>query len=212
MGTEVPNACAMANAHEHMRPPGDQGGHDDRLLVVATLLHKLDDEGVKPLEGFLGTVDLIGSVLNPHGHRQGRLQSWLTHFALLLKYERDERVWMLQRHCHGVDYCPTDVQADALVMGAQIRYAPNGPTAIVCNVATAERDWPTRRTWGHSVRRWNVWDRFDEERGRPYDFIGKNCQHFAYDFYKYTLEHERISKGSFEQYTDPCQREWRARV
>ena len=103
----------MTNAHEHLRPPGDQGGHDDRLTVVATLLHKLDDDGLKPLEGFLGTVDFIGSVLNPHGHRQGRLQSWLTHFALLLKYERDERVWLLQRHCHGVDYYPTDVPVDA---------------------------------------------------------------------------------------------------
>ena len=126
----------METAHERLRPPGDSGGHDDRLLTVATLLHKLDDEGLKPLDGLLGTVDFIGSALNPHGHRRNRLQSWLTHFALLLKYERDERVWLLQRHCHGVDYHPTDVPADALVMGAQITYAPDGPTATVCNVAT----------------------------------------------------------------------------
>jgi len=202
----------METVHERLRPPGDSGGHDDRLLTVATLLHKLDDEGLKPLEGLMGTIDFFGSALNPHGHRRNRLQSWLTHFALLLKYERDDRVWLLQRHCHGVDYYPTDVPADALVMGAQIKYAPNSPTAIVCNVATAERDWPTQRTWGHLVRRWNVWDRFDEERGRPYDFLGKNCQHLAYDVHKYTLEHERISKGSFEEYTNQCQTEYTACV
>lgn len=196
----------MENAHKRLRPPGDHGGHNDRLCTVATLLHKLDDEGVRPLEGFLGTIDFIGSALNPHGHRHSRLQSWLTHFALLLKCEGDERVWLLQRHCHAVDYYPTDVPADALVMDAQIEYTPGEPVATVCNVATAERDWATRRTWGHLVRRWNVWDRFDEERGRPYSFLGKNCQHFAYDFHKYTLEHERISKASFEQYTESLQR------
>ena len=91
---------------------------------------------------------------------------------------------------------------DALGAGNAVRHKGQ----IQCNVATAERDWATRRTWGHLVRRWNVWDRFDEERGRPYSFLGKNCQHFAYDFHKYTLEHERISKASFEQYTESLQR------
>ena len=47
----------MENAHKRLRPPGDHGGHNDRLCTVATLLHKLDDEGVRPLEGFLGTID-----------------------------------------------------------------------------------------------------------------------------------------------------------
>jgi len=111
----------------------------------------------------------------------------------------------LQRHPHGVDYCATEVSVDALVVGARIQYAHDSPTAIVCNVATAECDWPTERTWGHRVQRWNVWDRVAEERGRPYDFAAKNCQHCAYDFHKYTLEHEQISAHGFEQYTEPCQ-------
>ena len=194
----------MANAHEHLRPPEDQGNHNDRLLVVATLLCGLEEQEL-PLRGFLGTVDYIGSVLNPHGHRPCRLQSWLTHFALLLKYEGDERVWLLQRHTNGVDYRLTKVPSDALAIGRRFKYVDDSPTAIVCNVATAERDWATTRTWGDVVRRWNVWDRFAEECGRPYDGIGKNCQHCAYDFHKYTLEHAQISTLSFDQYTESCQ-------
>ena len=193
----------MANAHEHLRPPEDQGNHNDRLLVVATLLCGLEEQEL--LRGFLGTVDYIGSVLNPHGHRPCRLQSWLTHFALLLKYEGDERVWLLQRHTNGVDYRLTKVPSDALAMGRRFKYANDSPTAIVCNVATAERDWATPRTWGDVVRRWNVWDRFAEECGRPYDGIGKNCQHCAYDFHKYTLEHAQISTLRFDRYAESCQ-------
>ena len=202
----MPVVPAMADAHEHLRPPEDQGSQaGDRLLVVATLLHGLEGQEVQPLRGFLGTVDWIGSVLNPHGHRACRLQSWLTHIALLLKYEGDERVWMLQRHTNGVDYRPTQVPSDALALGARVQYANDSPTAIVCNVATAERDWATPRTWGDVVRRWNVWDRFAEECGHPYDGIGKNCQHCAYDFHRYTVEHAQISKCSFAQYTEQSQ-------
>tara|TARA_X000001036_G_scaffold187389_2_gene176656 strand:+ start:31 stop:651 length:621 start_codon:yes stop_codon:yes gene_type:complete len=192
-------------SYEHLRPPEDEGYFCDRLCVVATVLHRLDEEGLNPLKGFLGTVDFIGSVFNPHGHRDSRLQSWLTHFALLLKYEDDKRVWLLQRHNYGVDYYPTDVPADALTMGARVRYARDGPTGIVCNVATADDHWVGDRSWGDVVRRWNVWDRVDEERGRPYDFWGKNCQHLAYDVHKYTLEHAHVSAHGFEQYTEACQ-------
>ena len=195
----------MDNNHERLRPPVDQGNPHDRLLVVATLLHKLDDESLNALKGLLGFWDMCGSVLNPQWHRQSRLQSWLTHFALLLQYEGNDRVWLLHRHCHGVDYYPTSVPADALSVGTRVQYAHDKPTTIVCNVASAERDWPTPRSWGEVVQRWNVWDRFDEECGRPYDGLGKNCQPCAYDFHKYTLEHDHISKGGFEQYTDPCQ-------
>lgn len=192
--------------YERLRPSEDHGHFRDRLCVVATVLHDLQEEGLNALKGFLGTMDAIGSFLNPHGHRQNRLQSWPTHFALLLKYEDDERVWLLQRHNYGVDYYPTDVPADALTMGARVRYARDGPTAIVCNVATAEDHWAGDRSWGDVVRRWNVWDRVDEERGRPYDFWGKNCQHLAYDVHKYTLEHAHVSAHGFEQYTEACQK------
>ena len=190
---------------DRLRPPEDQGGGFERLCVVATVLHTLDDEGLAALKGFLGTVDFVGSVLNPHGHRNSRLQSWLTHFALLLKYEDDERVWLLQRHNGGVDYCPTDVPANALTMGARVQYVRNGPAGIVCNVATSDHHWAGARSWGDVVRRWNVWDRVAEERGRPYDFWGKNCQHLAFDVHKYTLEHAHISAHGFEQYTEACQ-------
>ena len=128
-----------------------------------------------------------------------------THGGQLLKYEDDKRVWLLQRHNYGVDYYPTDVSADALAMGARVRYARDGSTGIVCNVATSDHDWAGARSWGDVVRRWNVWDRVDEERGRSYDFWGKNCQHLAYDVHKYTLEDEHISAHGFEQYTEACQ-------
>lgn len=190
---------------ERLRPSEDQGCCCERLHVVATVLHSLDEEGLNPLKGFLGTADFIGSVFNPHGHRDSRLQSWLTHFALLLKYEDDKRVWLLQRHNYGVDYYPTDVSADALTMGARVRYARDGSTGIVCNVATSDHDWAGARSWGDVVRRWNVWDRVDEERGHSYDFWGKNCQHLAYDVHKYTLKDEHIGAHGFEQYTEACQ-------
>ena len=62
-------------------------------------------------------------------------------------------MWLLQRHTNGVDYRPTQVPSDVLALGARVQYANDSPAAIVCNVATAERDWATPRTWGDVVRR-----------------------------------------------------------
>ena len=40
----------MADAHEHLRPPEDQGSQaGDRLLVVATLLHGLEVNAQRPI-------------------------------------------------------------------------------------------------------------------------------------------------------------------
>lgn len=194
----------MTDNHDRLRPAEDEGSPDDRLLMVATLVHKLH-EAPPQLAGFMGFIDAAGELLNRHGHRPGRMQSWLSHFALVLKYEGDERLWMLQRDTHGVDYYPINERVDAFTWEARVAYDESRPAAIVCNLATAENDWPTPRTWGDVVRRWNVWDRVQEERSKEYDLMSKNCQHCAYDFHKYTLEHACISKLGFAQYTEGCQ-------
>ena len=66
------------------------------------------------LRGFLGTVDWFGGVLNPGGHRSDRLQSWLSHFALILEFATEEHeapkdFWLLERTEGGVklrQICP----------------------------------------------------------------------------------------------------------
>ena len=196
----------MTSNHESLRPEEDGSSPDDRLLMVAMLVHKLH-EAPPQLAGFMGFVDAAGELFNRHAHRPGRMQSWLSHFALVLKYEGDERLWVLQRDTHGVDYYSVDelVNTFPWELEARVTYESSRPEAIVCSVATAENDWPTPRTWGDVVRRWNVWDRVQEERSKQYNIMSNNCQHCAYDFYKYTLEHERISNLKFAQYTEGCQ-------
>ena len=199
--------------HEHLRPADDKGNPNDRLLLVATLLHKLEPSArkdkkinVAPLQGFMGFVDAAGAFFVGDVHRAGRMQSWLTHFALVLKYENDDSCWLMQRDKHGVDYYPCIELSDfSWEWEARVTYSSSRPECIVCNIARTETDWPTLRKWGDVVRRWNVWDRLQDEGGKQYDFVGKNCQHFAYDFYKHTLEHSLYSKLAFHQYTEECQ-------
>ena len=84
---------------EYLRCPGDCGDPDDRVEQVATLLQRIRDvNGDKknknfnaPLHGFMGTMD---AVLGAFGAPTEFIQSWLTHFCLLIKYEDDDNIYL----------------------------------------------------------------------------------------------------------------------
>jgi len=132
--------------------------------------------------GFLGFLDFMGESLNPHGHSKGRFQSWWTHFVLLLEYS-DGSVWKLERASHGVVFEKLSMdQAHHL----------GHPTFV----------------WKGNILGERVQEFVNEQRQYSYDFVGKNCQHFAYDFFRCCLDDHR-AHGHFETFTESCQELYR---
>lgn len=174
---------------------------NDHLLVAATLLHKVDAPPYA--SGFMGFIDAAGAALNPRNHRPGKMQSWLSHFSMLLKFEGDDSAWLVQRDTHGIDYHRVDCAPEPLVVGARVRTSPDRPESIVCDVSDRDSHWHTPRSWGEAVRRRDIDCIVRQERLAEYHVVTKNCQHFCHDIYFHTLEH--AFREQFHEYTERCQ-------
>lgn len=129
--------------------------------------------------GFLGFLDFMGDSLNPHRHSRGRFSSWWTHFLVTLTLS-DGETWKVERTERGVDF--------ALLEGP-IHHAIGVVPTIVWN----------GRIPLHKVKAFVT-----EQQKLSYDFSRKNCQHFAYDFFRYCLCDHR-AHGRFEDFTELCQ-------
>ena len=189
------------------------GAATDRITHAAVLVYELPvtDAPSAMLRAFLGTLDAAGHTLNPHGHGRTQCQLWLTHFAVLLKFENCGRLWVFERDTTGVALYPLDQGLSSSFKWGwreQIRYSESCPVAKACNIAYFENDFPNERSYGRSAQRQDVWNRLRDERSMDYSGIGKNCQHFAYDFYKWTLEHAWIAPMEFWRFGKMLQEEY----
>lgn len=61
----------------------------------------------------------------------------------------------------------------------------------------------------NETTRQKVWDFLNEQSGYPYNIVNKNCQHFAYDFFRYKLKKEWLQIGGggehFHAFTEALQ-------
>ena len=148
------------------------------IVKVEVLLTQLDQDNAH--SGFMGFLDWAGESLNPHHHRKGRLQSWLTHFAIIAS-SKDGRNFLIQRSDHEVSMLEIDRGSDQL------------------NCYTATMEWEGQLNIGDALTF------VEEQKQYSYDLVSKNCQHFAYDFFRYVLNDPRAG-GAFEHFTEECQR------
>ncbi len=196
------------------------GCGQDRLVLAGVLVHKLSQARAgDPLRDFMGTLDAVGHFFNPWGHRKDQFQSWLTHFALVLEFEGDPDLWIMQRDSGGdrggveLYRCPAlkRDQGFEWEWGKRVRYAGNRPECILCNIAHFKNDFFNVHAGGRPVQRLDIWNRYEEQIQMKYSVLTKNCQHFCYDFYKYTLRHCSIAPMSFENFGKMIQKQWSKR-
>jgi hypothetical protein len=130
---------------------------------------------------------LVGGRLNPHHHPQGRFVSWWTHFALLSIFDNVEKYKLERMDGHeNVVFRRVDGLDE---------FAGNAIETI------AWSGWKDRNDVEAFVK---------EQRKHRYDFVGKNCQYFAYDFFRYCLDDARAD-GAVENFTELCQSHFRER-
>ena len=148
-------------------------------MRVDVLLHSLPQDNA--IVGFLGFLDCVGETLNSHQHRRGRFQSWWTHFSLLLKYG-DGTTWLLERN--------------------------DQENVVYHQIKNQEHSNHNNQKWTivwHGQKSYKVVEGFiNKQREDQYDFFGKNCQHFAYDFFRCCLDDPR-AHGAFESFSELCQ-------
>mmetsp|Transcript_31946 Transcript_31946/g.69762 ORF Transcript_31946/g.69762 Transcript_31946/m.69762 type:complete len:258 (-) Transcript_31946:20-793(-) len=209
--SQLSHSCLKVGLVSTMPRVDLSGNGKDRITHCAVLVHDIRHSAPDQLRGFLGTVDAVGHFLNPWGHGRTQCQSWLTHFAVLLKFENDERLWIFERDTGGVDLYPLDQgrTRDFRWKWRQwIRYDDSRPVARACNLAFCGNDFHDERSYGRTAQRQDVWNRYHEQRSIEYNLLTKNCQHFAYDFYKWTIEHVWIRWMNFPDFGKMIQGEF----
>ena len=78
---------------------GDSG---DILLNAGVVICGIEDAA--EARGFASAMDWLGSLIVGNSvNRPDRLQSWFTHFAVVLEFSRDGvcDLWLLERHTEG---------------------------------------------------------------------------------------------------------------
>lgn len=176
------------------------------------------------LRGFLGTIDWFGRVFNPGGHRSCRLQSWLSHFALILEFATEEHeapkdFWLLERTESGVklrQICPHDnpgfhknfrwdwwLRCDSFFP----QDTGSGSRVTLCNVSCCEKDFSPQQV-GYCVTRRSVHDFVRNQMHDSYNVMTKNCKHLAYDFLRNCLHHDWIKHRSFPDVSEMLEEGW----
>eukprot|EP00976_Prorocentrum_cordatum_P062999 1176939-Prorocentrum_minimum.AAC.2 len=167
------------------------GDADDEVIQVAVHVKRLpQSQHMDPLRGFLGTIDWVGNRLTGGVHRHDKCQSWLTHFALVLKFAGDNANWVMERSHEGVIFQRAEADFD-------------GSAASLFMMSCREDHWPTRRVTRDDLKIF-----FHQQSGMQYGFIMKNCKHFCYDFYRYVLKHSWVEQNHFEAFCGTIEAEW----
>merc|ERR1712216_537112 len=175
-----------------------------RLLRAGILLRNLN-EAPAALRGFLATVDTLGNFFNPHGHRNDKLQSWLTHSSVVLLFEGDQRVWRLER--------PGGVK-NGFKGGSHINLLPDEKlndfqwlhrervcSDVVCNIAHELTEFEGKTM--ADVQAFVL-----QQSSHKYHVLAKNCQHLCYDFYRYCLHHKQAMQMEYPDFNEMLQSEF----
>ena len=153
-----------------------------RVVKVGILAGKIMEDS--PLVGFLGFCDWAGWFLNPWDRDGNKMQSWLTHFSLIIELENKE-VWKCERETDGVNLW----KMDSPVTWEWHEWHGN---ERLSNISLSGIDFDP------AFSGQDVLDFVEEQRHYEYNIIVKNCKHFVYDFFVYKLQHAWIKKMGFQ--------------
>ncbi|KAL3794228.1 hypothetical protein ACHAWO_006472 [Cyclotella atomus] len=177
------------------------GDPNDVAVKAGVLISRLDapDE----LHGFMGAIDWFGSVIVGAGvHRPDRMQSWLTHFSVVLEFQKNDgnrELWLVERSDQGVCLHPYD--ADGFEWR---KFSLRGDQMLSSTPHWNGDDFtvPSRQDVRYFV---------GEQNQIPY-IVDKNCQHFAYDCLRYYLQHPWLQVGGqgehFSSFSEMLQQGW----
>jgi hypothetical protein len=162
----------------------------------------------------MGTIDWFGSVIvGDHIHRPRRMQSWLSHFAMVLEFRRDgdapRDLWVLERGDQGINYFPffpdefdwnrfrrCDGQVPVSGSFPMLSSIPRDDNFVVNN----------------GITRQAIWDFVSAQNELPYNIVGKNCKHFVYDFQRYCIHHHWVQHGNegehFPVFSEMLEKGW----
>lgn len=178
------------------------GNPSDVVVNAGVIISNLD--GVpNALRGFMGTIDWCGNVIvGDHVHRRGRLQSWLTHFAVVVEFrmhgQRD--LWLLERCVDGVKFRP--FRLDFLWQKFQRDYG-----GMLCSVPVWDENFVVRV----GLNRRTVWSFLNDQKRDPYHVVNKNCKHFVYDFFRDCVQNEWIQnsgRDGFPSFSEMLEKAW----
>eukprot|EP00581_Thalassiosira_minuscula_P013193 CAMPEP_0183729002 /NCGR_PEP_ID=MMETSP0737-20130205/29470_1 /TAXON_ID=385413 /ORGANISM="Thalassiosira miniscula, Strain CCMP1093" /LENGTH=200 /DNA_ID=CAMNT_0025961087 /DNA_START=53 /DNA_END=652 /DNA_ORIENTATION=+ len=188
---------------------GDANSHISRVGVIVSNI-----EGADPaLRGFLGAVDWAGRLFVGNVHRHERLQSWLTHFALVIEFAQSNvnfrDLWLLERGVDGVTF--KRLHEHEFQQGFRWElwqncdnFFPNGTgsgsSKLLCHIYSGENHV--------YVTRESVWRFVREQMQMGYHILGKNCKHFAYDFYYYCIQNSWVKSIDFPAFSETIEAGW----
>ena len=186
----------------------DRTGHrDDRLLRVAIVINAIlpKDKWESVVHAAFSWSDSVGSFFNGN-HRPNRFQSWFTHFALALKFDADERIFLLHRVQSGVEFWPFEELRDfGFGLHDVVQLPGQCSRSLTCDTTRIDRHCEPMM----ALTRAHVWKFVDEQNRLSYGPLVKNCQHLVYDFYN---RHEQVwsRSESFESFSERLQKLFQA--
>jgi len=178
------------------------GEPSDEVLNAGVIISNLDG-APNALRGFMGTIDWCGKVIvGDHVHRPGRLQSWLTHFAVVVEIRTDGQrdLWLLERCEEGVEHRP--FRSDFVWHNFKCNDG-----AMLCNVPI----WDENFAVGMGITRRAVWNFLNDQKHHPYHVVNKNCKHFVFDFFRDCLQNEWMQNNrsdGFPSFSEMLEKSW----
>jgi hypothetical protein len=76
----------------------------------------------------------------------------------------------------------------------------------LCNVPEWDENFHVRM----GLTRQDVWKFVNDQKSKHYHVVDKNCQHFAYDFFRNCLRNDWIQNGNvgFESFSELLEKAW----
>ena len=192
----------------------DYTGHpSSQATHIGVIVSKLD-EAHPALHGFMGFVDWAGHLIVGNVHRPDRMQSWLTHFAIIIEFDKagskHRDLWLLERGVDGVIFRPIRFDDNESFhreftwnewhhCDGHFPQSCSGSSKVLCNVHCNDED--------SSITREQVLSFVREQVRYDYNIVEKNCKHLAYDFYRH-MQHAWAKDVDFPIFTESMETAW----
>ena len=136
------------------------------------------------------------------------MQSWLTHFAIVIEFEFTE-LWLLERGEGGITFRPFNPEESTFHQdfrweewhhcdGHYTDQSCSGSSKVLCNIHCAENDFVTRE---------QVWKYVEDQMEHDYNILHLNCKHMAYYFYRH-FDHHWARDVDFPTFSESMEARW----
>ena len=206
--------ASMLKKHNNETRIDRSGDSGDDLVRAGVIISRIEDQ--PELRAIASAIDWMGcGIVGNHVHRHDRMQSWLTHFAVVLEFRTDEDgvrdLWLLERLPEGINFSRfhSDEFGWQPYKRCDIQGLVSGSLSMLSSIPHANGRFNVTE---EVVTRQDVLKFADKQNEFRYNIMDKNCQHFAYDFFRYCCKHHWTQHGCdgqhFPDFSEMLQRGW----